>query len=53
MDGAVVGWKLSGADAAFGYRLLVLHEFGQTRFYNESYGPDLRLIGSSAPVTGG
>jgi hypothetical protein len=53
VDGAVVGWKLSGADAAFGYRLLVLHQFGQTRFYNESYGPDLRLIGSSAPVTGG
>jgi hypothetical protein len=53
VDGAVVGWRLSGTAAAFGYRLLVFHQFGQTRFYNETYGPDLRLTASSAPVTGG
>lgn len=53
VDGAIVGWKLSRADAVFGYRLLVLHQFGQTQFYDGSYGPDLLLTGSSAPVTGG
>ena len=53
VNGAVVGWRLSGADAVFGYRLVVFRQFGQTRFYDESYGPDLRLTGSSAPVLGG
>src|SRR5215813_5753185 len=35
VDGAIVGWKLDGTATDFGYRLLVLHQFGQTQFYDE------------------
>jgi hypothetical protein len=51
VDGAVVGWNVDEVSPGFGYQLLVLHQVGETQFYDGSFGPVMNGAGASAPVT--